>query len=130
MLSGFVDCANVINPTFAIGAPGFRNRLVGQVCPPSVETKIPVPATAARTVVGVAVSRWRSLIRPPRTAPPLSNVGELFPKFAPPSTERNSPILVATSNVFGAGSTILTMAAPLRNDGPITVHESPPSVDL
>src|SRR5208283_1131282 len=119
-----------MNPTLAVGAPGLLNRLVGQVAPPSVETKIPLPATAARTVFAAVVSSRRSPISPPRTAAPLSKVGELLPKFWPPSTERYSPLFVATSNRFVAGSTILTTATPLRNDGPIAVHESPPSVDL
>src|ERR1019366_3065158 len=119
-----------MNPTLAVGAPGLLNRLVGQVAPPSVDSKIPLPATAARTVFATVVSSRRSPIPPARTTAPLLKVGELFPKFWPPSTERNSPILVATSNLSAAGSTILMTALPLRNDGPIAVQESPPSVDL
>jgi hypothetical protein len=82
-------------------------------------------------VVLVAVSRWRSVMKPPRTEAPLSNAVALLPKWAPPSTDLNNPDAVATSNVPEAGMTMRTMATPVKiPPGFNTVQVSPPSSDL
>src|SRR5439155_13824700 len=103
-LSGRVDCANVMLPNGAVGAPLVgENRLVGNVMPPSVDLKIPVPDTDAWTVTADAVSTSRSEMKPLMTGWRLSKVGAFEPKLRPPSAERKRPTFVATSSTFGAG---------------------------
>src|SRR5215510_4353259 len=119
---------------FAVGAPLVavkRLEVAGNVAPPSVDLRMPVPLTAASTVVvGDAVSRCKSVMKPPTTGLPLLKLGELLPNVIPPSIERNSPLVVATSNTPEVGSAIRTIALFVSVDAPRTVQVSPESTDL
>src|SRR5262245_29793887 len=119
---------------FAVGAPLVavkRLEVAGNVAPPSVDLRMPVPLTAASTVVvGDAVSRCRSVMKPPSTGLPLLKLGMLLPKFMPPSIERNSPVVVATSKTPGVGSAMRTIDLLFRTDAPAPVQVSPESIDL
>src|SRR5207253_9474228 len=101
-LSGRVDCANVMLPNGAVGAPLVgENRLVGNVMPPSMERKIPAPETAAWTVEDDAVSGWTSVTKPLRTGWRLLKVGAFEAKLRRVLTERRGTRFVATRTTLG-----------------------------
>src|SRR5579875_1013813 len=98
LLSGLVDCANEINPAVKFATPSGDpllavHKLLPQVAPPSVDSKMPAPLTAANTLEGLAVSRWRSvivLVLEPLTSGRVTVVM--------PLVERITPRLVASSS--------------------------------
>src|SRR6266852_8472330 len=51
------------------------------------------------------VSTCGSVMKPSRTGLPSSKAGAFLPKFCPPSTDRKSPAVVATSTVLAEGTT-------------------------
>src|SRR5207302_1459816 len=100
-----------------------------KVAPLSVDTRMPVPLIAAYTVDEVAVSRFRSEMKPPTMAAPLLKFGALLPKFAPLSTERNRPVFVATRRTPVEGKTIRLICRLVKTPAPTIAQEVPPLIE-
>src|SRR4029077_1883672 len=128
-LFGLVDWEKEMKLKFAVGAPLVAvKRFAPHVEPPSVDWKMPLPLTAAKTELAVVVSRWRSLMLPARTGAPLVKLGEV-PKFVPPSIDLKSPLFVATSRTLADGEVIRLIPREPKTALATFVHVWPASTE-